>query len=190
MIRNCLVVLLTALLIFAIIVNKIINNMYTLRANNFNALLNIYSEVKNLVKLCNGVVRSALGKISRQLYNLTNWQATNEMYEQYLGYAATRLNILFNSCADETIKAIILKIYNKITAILPDDFQLLLFAEDADLGWGDFKINLSDFATKSIRYIPHKLWDTLKKLFPPMRIKEKPVNSIESKYTQISLNLM
>lgn len=163
--------------------------MDTLRANNFEALLDIYSEVKNLVKRCNASLRSALSKISRKLFNLTNWNASNEMYWEYLSYAATRLNILYNSNIDGIIKEIILKIYNKITAILPENFQLLLFAEDADFGW-NFKINLSDFATKNIHYVPNKFWDTLKKLFPPMRSKEKPVNSIESKYTQISLNLM
>jgi hypothetical protein len=163
--------------------------MHILRANNFEALLDIYSDIKNLVKRCNASLRSALSKISRKLFNLTNWNASNEIYWEYLSYAATRLNILYNSSFDELIKEIILKIYNKITVIIPEDFQLLLFAENADFGW-NFKINLSDFATKNIRYVPNKFWDTLKKLFPPMRSKEKPVNLIESKYTQISSNLM
>jgi hypothetical protein len=163
--------------------------MANLRAINFDELLDIYSQIKNLVKRCNGIVRSALGKISRQLYLLTNHQGCDEIYWERLSYAATRLNILYNSNIAGIIKEMILKIYNKITAILPENFQLLLFAEKADFGW-DFKMNLSDFATKNIRYVPNKFWDTLKKLFPPMRIKGKPVNLIESKYTQISSNLM
>ncbi|HEY9830835.1 MAG TPA: hypothetical protein V6D26_09655 [Stenomitos sp.] len=161
--------------------------MHTLRANNFDTLLDIYSEIKNLVKRCNGVIRSALSKISRKLYNITNWQASNEAYWEYLGYAATRLNILYNSSFDESTKGIIRKIYNKITAILPEEFQLLLFAEDSDFGW-NFKINLSDFATKVIRYVPNKFWDTLKKLFPSMRSKVQPMLSTESEYIQMSLN--
>jgi hypothetical protein len=114
--------------------------MHILRANNFEALLDIYSDIKNLVKRCNASLRSALSKISRKLFNLTNWNASNEIYWEYLSYAATRLNILYNSSFDELIKEIILKIYNKITVIIPEDFQLLLFAENADFGW-NFKIN-------------------------------------------------
>jgi hypothetical protein len=133
--------------------------MGTLRAANFDRLLDVYSEIKNLAKRCDYSLRSAINKISRKLWSLTNWQAENEMYAEYLGYAATRLNILYNSNIDEAIKIIILKIYNKITELLPDDFQLLLFAEGCDFGC-NFKQNIET----NIRYIRNAFWDNLVKV--------------------------
>jgi hypothetical protein len=139
--------------------------MSTLRAANFDKLLDIYSEIKNLVKRCSSALRSAISKISRKLFNLTNWQASNEIYEEYLGYAATRLNILRNSRIDETIKVIIQKIYDKIVAIMPENFQLLLFAEGSDFGC-NFKIDVET----GIRYIRNAFWDNLAKVFSKTKI--------------------
>jgi hypothetical protein len=136
--------------------------MGTLRAANFDRLLDVYSEIKNLAKRCDYSLRSAINKISRKLWSLTNWQAENEMYAEYLGYAATRLNILYNSNIDEAIKIIILKIYNKITELLPDDFQLLLFAEGCD--------NLVKVFSRSKNYV-------------------KPTILVVSNYIQFTFNL-
>jgi hypothetical protein len=110
------------------------------------------------------------------------------MYWEYLSYAATRLNILCNSRIDEKIKAIILKIYNKIAAILPDTFQLLLFAQELDFGW-DFKVDPQSWGKYGIRYTPNKFWDNLAKYIYSLKSKSKPAIIAESEYTQISLNL-
>lgn len=158
--------------------------MSTLRAANFDKLLEVYSEIKNLVKRCSSALRSAISKISRKLFNLTNWQASNEMYVEYLGYAATRLNILYNSNIDEIIKSIILKIYNKIAVLLPDDFQLLLFAEGSDFGC-NFKIDVET----GIRYIQNTFWDKLAKVFPRIKKYVKRTILAVSLYMQLSLNL-
>jgi hypothetical protein len=162
--------------------------MSSLRANNFDKLLDIFSEVKNLVKKCDYALRSAISKISRKMWRLTNWQASNEMYWEYLSYAATRLNILCNSRIDEKIKAIILKIYNKIVAILPDTFQLLLFAQELDFPW-IFKVDPQSWGKYGIRYTPNKIWDNLAKYIYSLKSKSKPAIIAESEYTQISLNL-
>jgi hypothetical protein len=163
--------------------------MGTLRVNNFDKLLDIYSEIKNLLKRCDYRLKSALGKISSKLCTLTNYQASNEGYCEYLNYAATRLNILHNSIFDKTIKTIISKIYNKIVAIMPEDFQLLLFAEDSAF-CGDFKIDVAKSSMSGIHYIWNAFWDNLAKVFSRIKNSVKPAITAESEYIQLSLILM
>lgn len=129
-----------------------------------------------------------MNKISRKLWNLTNYQASNEKYLEYLGYAATRLNILYNSNIDRKIKSIILKIYNKITEILPDDFQLLLFAGEPDFGW-NFKLDAVNWESSKLRYIRNVFWDNLVKIFSRIENSVKPTRLVVSNYIQFSLDL-
>ncbi len=121
------------------------------------------------------------------MWNLTNWQASNEMYWEYLGYAATRLNILYNSNIDETIKAIIQKIYDKIVSIISDNFQLLLFAQKADFGW-NFKIDIANWSISGIRYVKSIFWDNLVKIFSQGRKHVKYKTQALSKYVQNKLS--
>jgi hypothetical protein len=168
--------------------NKTVDKMATLRTANFDRLLDVYSKIKNLVKRCDCTLRSAISKISRKLFNLTNWQASNEMYMEYLSYSATRLNILYNSNIDGTIKSIIFKIYNKITALLPDDFQLLLFAGEPEFGW-NFKLDAVNWESPKLRYIRNSFWDNLAKVFSRSKNYVKPTISVVSNYIQFSLDL-
>ena len=116
--------------------------MTNLRAENFTEIEAIYANIKNLIQKCKGInekiIVSGLQKINTAIRRIVNYQAINEEYWKYIAGAATAMNCLLNVqgwrlC--KTLKEALLSVFNRLAAILPDNFQLNLFEASEEFGW-------------------------------------------------------
>ncbi len=120
--------------------------MINLRTKNFDAIQDIHSELKNLIQRTKRQIKdnlsisrfiSGLRRVSKNISRLVSHGVSDDAYLQYLEQAANYINILSNllPATEKWLQEIALKIYGKMCAILPQDFQLSLFEVGDEFGW-------------------------------------------------------
>jgi len=116
--------------------------MANLRAQYFVEIEAVYADIKALIQQCDRTkektIASGLKKISRAISRIVNYQAINQEYWDYIGGASTALNCLINLYGwriSKGTKEALSNLFNRLAAILPDDFQLNLFEASKEFGW-------------------------------------------------------
>jgi hypothetical protein len=116
--------------------------MSNLRSENFGEIEAVYADIKKLIQQCKRlgetIITSGLQKVNLAIRRMVNYQAINQEYWNYIGGAATALNCLLNLhgwrlC--KVIKETLTSLFNRLSAILPDSFQLNLFDAAGEFGW-------------------------------------------------------
>ncbi len=116
--------------------------MANLRGQNYLKLEAIYTEIKTLIqqykRLKETVLVFGLQKINRAIGLIINYEAGDEKYWLCVSGATTALNCLINLYGwrlSKGIKEALTNLFNRLAAILPDDFQLNLFEASKEFGW-------------------------------------------------------